>query len=153
MNDLGKKAQLIKDKLAALVDEDTNAFNAIMDSNKLSAKTDEEARLKNIALKNANEHAFETPFLIASLCADVVDLCITLSLKGNPNSVSDIGVAVESAYAGFKGASLNVLINMPGIDNKNLRNRISEDLKNKKKKIEKSYKLAIDNVNKVMASL
>ena len=42
---------------------------------------------------------------------------------------------------------------MPGIDNKNLRNRISKDLKNKKKKIEKSYKLAIDNVNKVMASL
>ena len=153
MNDLGKKAQLIKDKLTVLVDEDTNAFNAIMYSNKLPAKTDEEARLKDVALKNANERAFETPFLIASLCADVVDLCITLSLKGNPNSVSDIGVAVESAYAGFKGASLNILINMPVIENKNLRNRISEDLKNKKKKIEKSYKLTIDNVHKVMASL
>ena len=48
---------------------------------------------------------------------------------------------------------MNVLINMPGIDNKNLRNKISEDLKNKKKKIEKSYELAIDSVNKVMDSL
>ena len=153
MNDLGKKAQLIKYKLAVLVDEDTSAYNAIIDSNKMPAKTEEEARIKDISLKNANERAFEVPFLIASLCTDVVDLCIPLSLKGNPNSVSDIGVAVESAYAGFKGASLNVLINMPGIDNKNLRNRISEDLKNKKKKIEKSYKLAVDNVNKVMASL
>ena len=153
MNDLGKKAQLIKDKLAELVDEDTSAYNAIIDSNKMPAKTEEEAKIKDISLKNANERAFKVPFIIASLCTDVVDLCIPLSLKGNPNSVSDIGVAVESAYAGFKGASLNVLINMPGIDNKNLRNRISEDLKNKKKKIEKSYKLAIDNVNKVMASL
>ena len=153
MNDLGKRAQLIKDTLAVLVDEDTNAFNAIMDSSKMPARTDKEARIKQIALKNANERAFEVPFLIASLCADVMDLCIPLSLKGNPNSISDIGVAVESAYAGFKGASMNVLINMPGIDNKNLRNKISEDLKNKKKKIEKSYELAIDNVNKVMDSL
>ena len=82
-----------------------------------------------------------------------MDLCIPLSVKGNPNSISDIGVAVESAYAGFKGASMNVFINMPSIENKKLRNRINEDLKNKKSEIEKSYKTAISQVNKVINSL
>ena len=153
MNDLGKRAQLLKDRLIVLIDEDTNAFNAIMDSNKMPAKTEKEAKIKDIALKNANERAFEVPFLIASLCAEVVDLCIPLSINGNPNSISDIGVAVESAYAGFKGASMNVLINMPSIDNKKLRDRINEDLNNKKSKIEKSYKIAIREVNRAMASL
>ena len=153
MNDLGKKAQSLKDKLIVLIDEDTNAFNAIMDSNKMPAKTDKEVRAKKASLKKANEQAFEVPFRVASLCAEAMNLCIPLSVKGNPNSISDIGVAIESAYAGFKGASMNVFINMPSIENKKLRNRISEDLKNKKSEIEKSYKTAISQVNKVINSL
>ena len=72
------------------------------------------------AIKKANELAFETPYRIACLCAEVVSLCVDLSINGNPNSISDVGVAVESAYAGFKGASMNVLINMPSIENKKL---------------------------------
>ena len=48
---------------------------------------------------------------------------------------------------------MNVFINMPSIENKKFRNRISEDLKNKKSEIEKSYKTAISQVNKVINSL
>ena len=104
------------------------------------------------AIKKANELAFETPYRIACLCSEVVNLCVDLSINGNPSSISDVGVAAESAYAGFKGASMNVLINMPSIENKKLRNRISDDLKIKKDDIEKSYIAAINEINKVLDS-
>lgn len=150
MNDLGVRAQLLKDKLVRLIDEDTNAFNAIMVSNRMPSKTEKEAKAKYKAQQNANERAFEVPFHVASLCADVVDISVSLSINGNPNSISDIGVALESAYAGFKGASMNVLINMPGVDDKKLKNEIYEELNRKKREIEKSYRTSIDNVNKLL---
>ena len=152
MNDFSKKAQLIKDELIILIDEDTNAFNAILNANRLPAKDKAEHAIKEKAIKKANELAFETPYRIACLCSEVVSLCVDLSINGNPNSISDVGVAVESAYAGFKGASMNVLINMPSIENKKLRNRISDDLKIKKDDIEKSYSAAINEINKVLDS-
>jgi len=152
MNDFSKKAQLIKDDLIILIDEDTNAFNAILNANRLPAKNKAEHAIKEKAIKKANELAFETPYRIACLCSEVVSLCVDLSINGNPNSISDVGVAVESAYAGFKGASMNVLINMPSIENKKLRNRISDDLKIKKDDIEKSYSAAINEINKVLDS-
>ena len=41
--------------------------------------------------------------------------------KGNPNSVSDAGVAAEMALAGVRGACMNVLINLPGIQDQTYR--------------------------------
>ena len=75
-----------------------------------------------------------------------------MSKDGNPSSISDAGVAAESAYAGFKGATMNVLINMPNIENNDFRNRISNELKNKKNDVEASYKATINEVSRVLNS-
>ena len=150
MNDLGRRAQLIKDELIVLIDEDTRAFNAILEANKLPTKDDREIKIKEEAIKNANELAFEIPYHIASLCAEVLSLCVDLSKDGNPSSISDVGVAAESAYAGFKGATMNVLINMPNIENNDFRNKISNELKTKKSDVEASYKATINEISRVL---
>ena len=152
MNDLGKRAQLIKDELIVLIDEDTRAFNSILEANKLSAKDDIELEIKEEAIKSANELAFETPYRIASFCAEVLSLCVDLSKDANPSSISDVGVAAESAYAGFKGASMNVLINMPNIENNDFRSRIRNDLNTKKSDVEASYNATINEISKVLNS-
>jgi len=121
MDKIGVEAQTIKDRLSSLVDEDTNAFNNVMEANRMPASNDEEARVKDRAIRKANEYAIDVPFEVANLCKRVIELADILVEKGNPNSVSDAGVAGEVALAGLRGASMNVLINLPSIDDEKYR--------------------------------
>jgi len=116
MDKIGVEAQTIKDRLSFLVDEDTNAFNNVMEVNRMPASNDEEAKVKDRAIRKANEYAIDVPSEVANLCKRVIELADILVEKGNPNSVSDAGVAGEVALAGLRGASMNVLINLPSID-------------------------------------
>ena len=121
MDKIGVEAQTIKDRLSFLVDEDTNAFNNVMEANRMPASNDEEAKVKDRAIRKANEYAIDVPYEVANLCKRVIELADILVEKGNPNSVSDAGVAAEVALAGLRGASMNVLINLPSIDDEKYR--------------------------------
>ena len=121
MDKIGVEAQTIKDRLSFLVDEDTNAFNNVMEANRMPASNDDEAKVKDRAIRKANEYAIDVPFEVANLCKRVIELADILVEKGNPNSVSDAGVAGEVALAGLRGASMNVLINLPSIDDEEYR--------------------------------
>ena len=117
MNAIGVEAQFLKDRLSFLVDEDTNAFNEVMNAKRLSATTPEEEKAKAEAVESANKYAIDIPFETAEKCYRVIELAVVLVEKGNPNSVSDVGVAAEVALAGVRGACMNVLINLSGVDN------------------------------------
>ena len=121
MDKIGVEAQTIKDRLSFLVDEDTNAFNNVMEANRMPASNDDEAKVKDRAIRKANEYAIDVPYEVANLCKRVIELADILVEKGNPNSVSDAGVAGEVALAGLRGASMNVLINLPSIDDEEYR--------------------------------
>jgi len=127
MDEIGIEAQNLKDRLSFLVDEDTNAFNKVMDSNRLSATNDEEQSAKNQAIEIANKYAIEIPMETAKKCFRVIELADTLVEKGNPNSVSDAGVAAEVALAGVSGACMNVLINLTSVED----DSYCDDMKNK----------------------
>jgi glutamate formiminotransferase/formiminotetrahydrofolate cyclodeaminase len=49
-------------------------------------------------------------------CVEALELAHVAALDGNPNSVSDAGVAAACAVAAAEGASLNVRINLDGLD-------------------------------------
>ena len=117
MNAIGVECQVLKDRLSFLVDEDTNAFNEVMKANRLSVTTTEEEKAKAKAVESANKYAIDIPFETAEKCYRVIELAVVLVEKGNPNSVSDAGVAAEVALAGVRGACMNVLINLSGVDN------------------------------------
>ena len=127
MSEIGIEAQKLKDRLSFLVDEDTNAFNKVMDANRLSATNDEEQTAKNQAIEIANKYAIEIPMETAKKCFCVIELADTLVEKGNPNSVSDAGVAAEVALAGVSGACMNVLINLTSVEDESY----CDDMKNK----------------------
>ena len=116
MDSIGVEAQELKDRLAFLVDEDTEAFNTVMEANRLSSANDEEKELKKNALDKANKYAIDIPMETAQKCLRIIELAESLVEKGNPNSVSDAGVAAEVALAGLRGACMNVMINLPGVD-------------------------------------
>ena len=116
MDRVGMESQALKDRLAYLVDEDTHAFNKLMDANRLTATNDEEQTAKNEAIEIANKYAIDIPMETAEKCFRVIELAEILVEKGNPNSVSDAGVAAEVSLAGLRGACMNVMINLPGVE-------------------------------------
>jgi methenyltetrahydrofolate cyclohydrolase len=109
------RAEGLRKDLLALVDRDAEAFDEVMRALRLPKGTDAEKRVRSEALERANLFAIETPLAIADACAALMAACSELACKGNVNAVSDVGVAALLAYAGLRGAVLNVRVNLKGV--------------------------------------
>jgi len=132
MNEIGISAQDLMSRLIYLVEEDTKAFNAIMKANRLPNGTPEQKKYKDRKISHASNYAIEIPLQTAKLSLEVIELSIELVKHGNPNSVTDSGVAAEVGLAGVRGACMNVLINISGSKNteyKKLKNEIDSIIK------------------------
>ncbi len=111
MNQLALVGQKLKDSLLQLIDKDTDSFNFILDAMRLPKKTDDQKSKRLQEIQNATKEATKIPFTVVEQCCEVMDLALETASNGNPNSVSDAGVAGEMASAGARGAALNVKIN------------------------------------------
>ena len=109
------KGQQIQAELLVLVDEDTEAFNRIMDAFGLPKGTDEEKALRSAAIQDATLFATQVPLHTMQASFKVFELCKAMAEEGNPNSVSDAGVGILAARAAVLGAGLNVKINASGL--------------------------------------
>ena len=110
-----EKGQAIKNQLIALVDEDTNAFNKIMDALGLPKKTDEEKEIRKQAIEDASKYAIEVPFKTMEVAFSAFEVVEAMVNDGNPASVSDAGVGAMCCRSAVMGAFLNVKINAAGI--------------------------------------
>ncbi|MEC7799551.1 MAG: cyclodeaminase/cyclohydrolase family protein, partial [Candidatus Neomarinimicrobiota bacterium] len=128
MNEVGSEAQSLIKQLLLLVDEDTKAYNKVVEINRLPASTEKELKNKKVLIREANEYAINVPLKVISLSLQVLELGKYLVINGNPNSVSDVGVGAEVALAASRGAAMNVLINLKDIED-------SKDQKVKEKKV------------------
>ena len=111
-----QRASELKDELLAQVDKDTAAFGLVSQAMKLPRESEEEreARAKEIA--KATYQATQVPFETMELCLKGLQYAKALLGHSNTNAASDLGVAALNLNACMKGAWLNVLINIGGID-------------------------------------
>ena len=117
-SDWAEKAQLYKDELISLVDLDTTAFNQIMESFSLPKSTDEEKAARDKAIQDATRYAIEIPFKVMQAALNSMDVIKAMVEIGNPNSVTDAGVAALCARTAVLGAFMNVKINTSGYKDK-----------------------------------
>jgi glutamate formiminotransferase/formiminotetrahydrofolate cyclodeaminase len=117
-SDYAEKGQLIKDELLKLVDEDTKAFNKIMDAFALPKTTDAEKAARKQAIDDATKNAIEVPFRVMQLSLQSFEVIKAMAETGNPNSVSDAGVGALCARSAVYGAWLNVKINAASYSDK-----------------------------------
>ena len=117
-SEVAERGQKLKDTLLHLVDEDTRAFNRIMEAFALPKKTDEEKKIRNEAIQQASKIAMEIPFKVMETSYKSVEIMRAMAENGNPNSVSDAGVGALCALTAVEGAFLNVKINASGIHDK-----------------------------------
>ena len=117
-SDWAEKGKHYHDMLNKMVDEDTNAFNKIMDAFSLPKKSDQEKAARKQAIQDATKYAIEVPFKVMELCYDSMEVIQAMAEVGNPNSVTDAGVGALAARSGVMGAFLNVKINTADLEDK-----------------------------------
>jgi len=117
-SDHAVKGQQIKNDLLALVDEDTESFNKVMDAFGLPKTTDEEKAARTAAIQEATKYATEVPFRTMQRTFDAFEIIKAMVETGNPNSVTDAGVGALCARSAVMGAFLNVKINAAGLKDK-----------------------------------
>ena len=153
MDEVGVKAQELKDRLAILVDEDTRAFDAVMSAFRMKKKIGEDKLVRYKAIQEATKNATQVPLEVCELCWETLKLAKVVATRGNPNSVSDAGVAAEAALAGLKGAALNVLINLQGIEDKSFCDNMTHRVKVLKSSATELRDEMAEIVEKVIKSL
>ena len=117
-SDVAEEGQKLVDELLALIDEDTAAFNRIMDCFSMPKGTEEEKAARDAAIEAATLYAAQVPLRTMEAALKALPLALQMAQKGNPASASDAGVAALAAVAGIKGARLNVRINCAGLKDK-----------------------------------
>ena len=113
-----EKGQKLKDELLYLVDEDTRAFNKIMDAFGLPKGTDEEKAMRSAAIQDATRYAIEVPFRTMQKSLESFEIISAMVGTGNPNSVTDAGVGALCVRSAVIGAYLNVKVNGAGFKDK-----------------------------------
>ncbi|TGE39785.1 formiminotransferase-cyclodeaminase [Desulfosporosinus fructosivorans] len=115
MRSLLEVAVVRREELLSLVQEDTEGFKVVMEALALPKQSDEEKVLRREALERATMKAAEIPLQTARVCLTGLSEVLGLLTKGNPNALSDMGVAAQMFKSGLEGALYNVQINALGL--------------------------------------
>jgi glutamate formiminotransferase/formiminotetrahydrofolate cyclodeaminase len=112
---IAEMAQELKDFFLAAIDEDTAAFNAVMDCFGLPKKSDDQKKARDLAIAAATRQATRVPLAVLEKAPALLELAAEIGKIGNVNSLSDAGVAGLAGMAGAEGAYYNVLINLDSL--------------------------------------
>lgn len=123
-SDWAENGMAVMNELLALVDEDTAAFNKIMDVFGMPKGTPEEKEARAAAMQVATLYATEVPLRTMKAAYKAFDVVRAMATEGNPNSVSDAGVGALAARSAVMGACLNVKINAAGLKDREVAERL-----------------------------
>jgi len=152
-SDWADKGQKIKKQLLHLVDEDTVAFNKIMDAFKLPKTTDQEKEDRKQAVAEATRYAIEVPLSVMKISLQSMELIEAMATNGNPNSVSDAGVGAMCARTAVLGAGLNVRINAAAYSDKTFVETVLKQAAEMENKAIANEKNILDVVNRKISGL
>lgn len=139
-SDWAVKAQQLKDELLFLVDEDTAAFNKVMDAFALPKESAEEKAARSAAIQQANKYAAEIPLRVMETASKSYPLLAEMAEKGNPASISDVGVGLLALRACINGAALNVRINLAGLKDEKLKSSFQEKVRTSSAESEAAFR-------------
>jgi glutamate formiminotransferase/formiminotetrahydrofolate cyclodeaminase len=147
-SDWAVKAQQLKDELLFLVDEDTAAFKKVIDAFALPKESAEEKAARSAAIESATKYAAEVPLKVMETGSKSYQLLSEMVEKGNPNSISDVGVGALATRACVEGAALNVRINLGQLKAEKFKSALVE----KVRKINADSDAQFKKINQVVES-
>ena len=147
VEEIANEAQALKDKFLHLVDEDTESFNQVLAAMRLPKKTEEQIEIRDSAIQEATIHSADIPLQVMKHSLKSMELATRMAEIGNQNSLSDAGVAILQAKAGLEGAAMNVLINIPGIEDKSIVADFEKQVADLRSAAGKLAKETLDEIN------
>ncbi|MBQ4049339.1 MAG: cyclodeaminase/cyclohydrolase family protein [Clostridia bacterium] len=146
--EVAKKTSELKDALLAQVDKDTEAFNLVSAAFKMPKETDAEKAARSQAIADATLVATKVPFETMTLCLETLRYTRSLVGHSNTNAASDLGVSALNLISCMKGAWLNVLINLSGLEDQavanDFRTKGEEMVKTAQKESEEIYQAILE---------
>ncbi|HIF13995.1 MAG TPA: glutamate formimidoyltransferase, partial [Bacteroidetes bacterium] len=142
-----EKGKKFHEELCDLVDEDTLAFNRIMEAFSLPKSNDKEKKDRKRAIQLATKYAIVVPFQVMKASFRSMEVIKAMAENGNPNSITDAGVGALCARSAVIGAYLNVRINAKDLEDESFVNKtISEggEIVKKAEQIEKEILKIVD---------
>lgn len=140
------KAQELKDELLFLVDEDTAAFNKVMEAFALPKDSTEAKAARSGAIQKANQYAAEVPLRVMETAAKAYPILSAMAEQGNPASISDVGVGLLALRSGIEGAGMNVRINLAGLKDEKVR----ADLQSRMQKLHAASESDFREINRMI---
>ncbi|MCR4439709.1 MAG: glutamate formimidoyltransferase [bacterium] len=116
LKEVATRAQELKDALLAAVDEDTRAFNRVMDAFALPKNTEEQKQARQAAIQEATRGATQVPLQVMQHAVQALELAAPVAEKGMSSAASDAGVSALMARAAVEAAALNVRINLGSLE-------------------------------------
>ena len=151
-SDWAEKGKSIQNSLLQIVDEDTKAFNLILEAFSLPKKSEEEKTIRENAIQGATKNATLVPFKVMEIAFSGFELISEMVEKGNPNSVSDAGVGALALRSCVRGAFMNVKINASGLKDKFFANDIISKGEEIEAKTIAFEELILQNINSIIAN-
>jgi glutamate formiminotransferase/formiminotetrahydrofolate cyclodeaminase len=145
-SDWAVKAQQQKDEMLFLVDEDTAAFKKVMDAFALPKESAEEKAARSAAIQDANKYAAEIPLKVMETASKSYQMLSEMAEKGNPASISDVGVGLLALRACIDGAAMNVRINLAGLKDEKFKSALLEKVRHISAESEAHFKKIIQVV-------
>ncbi len=150
-SDWAEKGKVAYNELLTLVDEDTKAFNRVMDAFGLPKESSDQKLARNLAIQQATLNAIEVPYKVMQVASGILELMEKMADIGNPNSASDVAVGALCLRSAVSGACLNVKINAVELKDPSLveGTLLSADLLEKEtiRRCEEIQKLVLQTIN------
>ena len=134
--------------LLSLVDKDAQSFNYIMDAFKLPKSTEEEKLNRLKAIQLATKKAIEIPLEVMETSFKSFEVIRKMAEIGNPNAITDVGVAALCARTAVFGAYLNLKINCKSLDDKSFVKKVIKKGEELVKKANRFESEILEMVNK-----
>ena len=128
MKALAEKASQLRKKLTAAIDQDADAYTAVMAAYRLPKSTEEETAARNQKIQDAIKHAALVPLEVAKDALKVIELAGQAIRMGNKNAASDGAVAAMNARTGALAAIYNVKINLGSIDDDSFVDKLAQQV-------------------------
>jgi len=110
------KAEADRTRLEQLLQDDTTAYNGVIDAYKMPKDTDEEKAARKAAVQAGLIVAADVPLESCRVAVDVCRLSKVAAQLGNPQAITDAGIGAILGEAAVVGAALNVRINLGSIE-------------------------------------
>jgi len=130
MEEMKKAALTVQKRLFRAIDEDSKSFDAVMKAFRLPRNSARERLRRSNEIQKAYQRATLTPQLVCQHSLQLLGYSKTLVLRGNPNAISDAGVAAFLADAAMAGGLLNIGINLAAVTDKIFAKKMNSLMRN-----------------------